>query len=27
MGMFALPGERLQAGQRIAWLRISHSAA
>ncbi len=21
MGMFALPGERLQAGQRIAWLR------
>jgi [acyl-carrier-protein] S-malonyltransferase len=24
MGMFALPGERVQAGQRIAWLRISH---
>lgn len=22
MGMFALPGERVQAGQRIAWLRI-----
>jgi [acyl-carrier-protein] S-malonyltransferase len=27
MGMFALPGERVQAGQRIAWLRISQSAA
>ncbi len=23
MGMFALPGERVQAGQRIAWLRIN----
>lgn len=22
MGMFALPGERVQAGQRIAWLRM-----
>jgi biotin carboxyl carrier protein len=27
MAMFALPGERVQAGQRIAWLRISQSAA
>jgi biotin carboxyl carrier protein len=27
MAMFALPGERVQTGQRIAWLRISQSAA
>jgi [acyl-carrier-protein] S-malonyltransferase len=27
MGMFALPGERVQAGQRIAWLRTSPATA
>ncbi len=27
MGMCALPGERVQPGQRIAWLRISQPAA